>query len=269
MKTSVTLQTTLTRKPFQGVGNIVRFNWHFYVLAALLVILLLALQLWAGAWLPAWVHIGMQMGVGLAVGSTLVSLVVSYYVYDYSDLYQFQWLANLPINATKSETIKVPTMVNIHAGFDETSEALVAHYSQATWYVFDFYAAAQHTEVSIERARKVYPPYPNTQKINTSQLPLAKDTVTCIFCLLAAHEIRNNEERVVFFKQLQQAIHPTGCIVVVEHLRDIANFLAYQAGFFHFLSRQTWLTTFASADLQITKEFQITPFLRGFVMENK
>ena len=26
---------TLTRTPFQGVTNIVRFNWHFYVLLAL------------------------------------------------------------------------------------------------------------------------------------------------------------------------------------------------------------------------------------------
>ena len=32
------------RKPFQGILNIVRFNWHFYVLAAFFIGVLLVLK---------------------------------------------------------------------------------------------------------------------------------------------------------------------------------------------------------------------------------
>ena len=31
----------VARKPFQGVSNIIRFNWHFYLLALVMVSLLL------------------------------------------------------------------------------------------------------------------------------------------------------------------------------------------------------------------------------------
>ena len=41
------------RKPFQGVWNIVRFNWHFYVLSlgGLLVLLWLARELHGPLWI--------------------------------------------------------------------------------------------------------------------------------------------------------------------------------------------------------------------------
>ena len=49
--------------------------------------------------------------------TTFISLSVSYYIYDYSDLYTLKWLDFLNI---KDNT----TIVNINAGFDETSSIL-------------------------------------------------------------------------------------------------------------------------------------------------
>jgi hypothetical protein len=35
---------------------------------------------------------------------------------------------------------------------------------------------------------------------------------------------------------------------------------------FHFLTRGTWLQSFAGAGLMVTDEFRITPFLQAFVL---
>ena len=65
-------------------------------------------------------------------------------------------------------------------------------------------------------------PHPNS--LPGEELPL--------FLLLAAHEIRNDEERVNFFKQLKNVLSPAGKIIVVEHQRDIYNFMAYNFPYF-------------------------------------
>ena len=51
----------------------------------------------------------------LLMGATLLSLLVSFYVYDLSGLYQMKWSGECPACAC---------IVNIHAGFDETSVLL-------------------------------------------------------------------------------------------------------------------------------------------------
>ncbi len=79
------------RKPFQGIGNITRFNWHLYAWAIGAVGLLLGIsQLSSG-------FLGLLL-TGLAVGiiiGTLLSWIVSYYVCDRSDLYAFTWLTSV------------------------------------------------------------------------------------------------------------------------------------------------------------------------------
>src|SRR5688500_3630026 len=97
----------LKRKPFQGVINIVRFNWHFYFIAGLVLILLLFLE----QYLPEQVQPFVFWLVFLAALAIVVSLLVSFYVYDLSGLYQLKWLPN-------AENKK---FLNINAGFDETS----------------------------------------------------------------------------------------------------------------------------------------------------
>ena len=129
------------RKPYQGVINIVRFNWHFYVFSVISVLVLLFGSSHAGS-LMFWPYIFLATGI---IASSFISLLVSYYVYDQSGLYGFRWLQQF----NKSRTRDV---VNIHAGFDETSSILKNSFPDATLRVFDFYDPARHTEVSIERA---------------------------------------------------------------------------------------------------------------------
>ena len=241
------------RQPFQGVSNIVRFNWHFYIIALVGVGLGLWLASWLGGW---WLVAGLCIAFG-AIATLIISLIVSWYIYDRSDLYRLTWLPDLEPGSR---------MVNIHAGFDETSALLVKRYPDAQLRVFDFYDPELHTEVSIKRARKAYAAYPGTEAISTTEVPLADNSVDVIFLLLAAHEIRNDDERWAFFGRLSYALKPGGRIIVTEHLRDPANFLAYTVGAFHFLPYEDWRRTFSEAALAVAKEEKLTPFLTTFTL---
>lgn len=241
------------RKPFQGVLNIVRFNWHFYVLSIGFVLLLVLLA----AWLPVIATFCYIVGV-LALLVNVVSLLVSCYVYDVSGLYRFNW-----IHPTGNENC----IVNIHAGFDETSQLLSSRFNGPLLEVLDFYDPAKHTEISIRRARKAYPAYPGTREVTTAQLPLADNSADKIFLILAAHEIRNEAERIAFFQELRRILKPAGELFITEHLRDTANFLAYSIGAFHFHSRATWLRTFNGAQLVIEQERKLTPFISTFILK--
>ncbi len=242
----------IKRTAFQGVINIVRFNWQFYVIA---IIVIAGLQI-AEPFLPASTRLFADLFILFSGLGILVSLAVSLYIYDLSNLYTIDWL-------TASSPKQI---VNINAGFDETSALLAQKYPTANLQVFDFYDPTKHTEVSIERARKAYPPYPGTKTISTNAVPLTENSTDIIFLILAAHEIRNEEERIVFFKQLKNALTPTGKIIVVEHQRDFANFMAYNFGFFHFHSTAVWKKAFKDSGLTLEKEFKITPFISTFIV---
>ncbi len=245
----------ILRKPFQGVFNIIRFNWHFYVLSLIGIA-----ALFVGITYLEAPYSTLALILFLAVtATTLVSLFVSFYVYDCSNLYNLNWL---------QDSEKKPLhIVNINAGFDETSALLNQKFNPSTLSVFDFYNPLLHTEVSIKRARKTYPPYPNTQTITTDSLPLLANSVDTVFAILAAHEIRNDGERQRFFQELHRILKPNGTIIVTEHLRDIPNFLAYNIGFLHFHSKKSWLQTFANSDLFVKKEIKITPFITTFIIK--
>jgi hypothetical protein len=258
----------LNRTPFQGITNIVKFNWHFYIIAIIFVAFVIVFGLYFGHLWNGNMILLCNLVIFSTILSTLLSLLTSYYVYDYSNLYQLDWLnfLNIPSNnelPNKSQT----KIVNINAGFDETSLLLSQKYPTANLSVFDFYDAEKHTEISIKRARKAYPAYPNTQIIQTNAIPLQNNSVNYIFTILSAHEIRNTEERIAFFAILQQSLAENGNIIVAEHLRDVPNFIAYSIGFLHFFSKNTWKQTFQAANLQIAKELKITPFISVFVLE--
>jgi SAM-dependent methyltransferase len=244
------------RKPFQGVLNIIRFNWHFYAISvAMLGVLLFVRNL-----LPESYHTFIAIFCLLAFLGVFISLLVSFYIYDISELYHFIWLKDihLPENAK---------IININSGFDETSHLLAIKYKDASLNIFDFYNPVNHTEISIKRARKAYPPYPSTQSVSTTHLPLANQSVDAVFAILSAHEIRNEEERILFFRELFRVVTPDGKIVIVEHLQDFANFMAYNIGFLHFHSRKTWLKAFAASGFNLRKEIKITPFISTFILD--
>lgn len=247
----------MKRKPFQGVFNIIRFNWHFYLLSTVLLLALLLLSGFLNSMFQPYLYIL----IALILLTTGISLFVSFYIYDLSGLYKLNWLNGY----LEPENSKI---VNINAGFDETSGLLRNKFKKAEIIVLDFYDPNKHTEVSIKRARKAYPPYPGTQAVKSVHLPLANNSIDKSFALLSAHEIREENERVAFFKELNRIAKPGGQIFITEHLRDFNNFLAYNFGIFHFHPRSTWIRTFNQAGFKLRKEVKSTPFITTFILES-
>ena len=243
------------RKPLQGVGNVVRFNWPFYLGAGGAALAL------AGLWLagPATLRPYAALLLALALLPLLLSLLITAFIYDFSGLYQFNWLPELEPEPT--------ALLTLSAGFDEISAPLAHKYPAASLLAVDFYDAARHTEPSILRARRAYPPYPGTRVVDTrTVLPLAAGSIDLAVTFLAAHEIRDATERAAFFREIARVLAPAGTVVVTEHLRDPANFLAYTVGFLHFHSRRAWLATFLAAGLRVERELKITPFITSFFL---
>jgi hypothetical protein len=249
---------TVVRKPFQGVVNIIRFNWHFYAIAGMLFILLSIVTIQINSpltWLTT-------IAVLLIICSACISLLVSYYVYDYSGMYNLEWLKEF-------SPAKNARMVNIHAGFDETSTILAKTFPGTALQVFDFYDPEKHTEVSIERARKIYAPYPGTMKINTTNIPVEGNSIDLLFNIFALHEIRNRQERIAFLRNQYSILGDEGRCIVVEHLRGVPNFLAYNVGFFHFFSMNEWKSNFSEAGFGVERTKKVTPFITVFILKKR
>lgn len=244
----------IKRKKFQGVLNILSFNRHFYVVGLAAMALITGSQL-IFSWPPLlfWVIISAFL-YGL-----IMPLIISAYVYDYSGYYTLNWLEKIAINDTQ-----VKTICNINAGFDETSFLLENLYPAADILVFDFYNAEQHTEPAILRARNVSITYPGNRQITTKSIPLNDKSTDLIFLLSAAHEIRSHDEKIMFLAECRRICKPGGRVIMVEHLRDFPNFMAFTVGFTHFFSRNTWMAAFEKAGFATCTETKFTPFMSIF-----
>jgi SAM-dependent methyltransferase len=244
----------LTRKKFQGVLNILSFNRHFYVFGLLAMALLIA-----SYWLFSWPAYLFWIVIAAFIYGLIMPLIVSAYVYDFSGYYNFDWLEKYQLQEGDKKLF-----LNINAGFDETSYIIHHHFPKATIRVFDFYNPAQHTEPAIVRARKVSLVYPGTEVIKTDAIPLPDHSADVIFLLSAAHEIRAQQEKVRFLKECHRLCGPVGQVILVEHLRDFPNFLAFSIGFTHFFSRKTWINAFTEAGFTAIDETKFTPFMSVF-----
>jgi SAM-dependent methyltransferase len=242
------------RRKFQGVLNILSFNRHYYFFGVGVFTVLLASRL-----IIPWPSIIFWIITGAFLYGLIMPLVVSAYVYDFSGYYNFDWLKDV-VNEKQRATL----IVNINAGFDETSFILENRFPNSKLKVFDFYNAKQHTEPAIVRARKVSLIYPDTQQIKSNAIPVVDKTADIIFLLSAAHEIRSHEEKVQFLKECHRLCKTDGKIIMVEHLRDFPNFLAFSVGFTHFFSRSTWKNAFMRAGFSSFHEKKFTPFMSVF-----
>jgi ubiquinone/menaquinone biosynthesis C-methylase UbiE len=244
----------IKRRKFQGVLNILSFNRHFYVFGIIALILII-MSYFAFSWSSIffWIVI-LAFLYGL-----IMPLVISAYVYDFSGYYKFNWLKNFNLSDSEDKQI-----LNINAGFDETSFIIKNHFPKSNLQVFDFYSAEHHTEPAIIRARKVSLVYPNTVQINSNAIPLKDNSVDLIFLLSAAHEIRSQNEKIIFLKECHRVCKSNANIIMIEHLRDFPNFLAFSVGFTHFFSKKTWRNAVNKAGFKTFTEQKFTPFMSIF-----
>ena len=241
---------------FRGVWQIFLYNWHFYAAA---VVFDLLVAVWLRSYPSATARVPVCLAATVTSFWALCSLVVSHYVYDRSCLYQWSWLTSV---LKKSPEV----WTNIHAGLDQSTESLVRLFPDAQYRILDIYTPSEMSEPSIDRARRYTPSAVAGEKANPLALPLEGCVCDAIFLIFVAHELRRLQARLHFFHELYRVLKPSGCVVLVEHLRDWTNFLAYGPGAFHFFSRRDWLAVCAQAGFNVTNERSVTPFVRCFVL---
>ncbi|HEU5400132.1 MAG TPA: class I SAM-dependent methyltransferase [Terriglobales bacterium] len=242
---------------FAGIIKIVRFNVQFYVLGALCLTgagLLLASRL-----LSPWLERLVLCGTAVVVFWTLSSLLASWYVYDHAGVTRWQWLRN-------QLSAPLHRWVNIHVGLDESTSALRELFPGAEGVAVDIYDSREMTEPSIARARRIHPSTESFTQGKHDALPLPDNDYDAVFLLFAAHEVRTAERRTKLLRETARVLRERGHVVLVEHLRDWKNFLAFGPGFLHFHSKRTWLRSVRDAGLFVEEERQVTPLVTCFVL---
>jgi SAM-dependent methyltransferase len=246
--------TAAARLPFQGVRQIVRYNWGSYAAGAAAIA---AAALVSFIW-PAWRTV-MLMATLPALWWLGASLLVSYYAYDLSPFYKLAWLQKV-LSQTPLR------WVNIHAGLDETSLPLTAKFPLAQRRILDIYDAREMTEPSIAEARRTrIAPLPAIAT-DWRALSAPDEWADAVFLIFAAHELRNGASRSQFFQEISRVLRRGGELILVEHLRNWSNFLAFGPGFFHFLPERAWRQAAAASRLEIIRRSSLTPFIHVFVL---
>ena len=205
-------------------------------------------------------RVASAVGLGCAAYFIFVSLGVSHLVYDCSDLYRWSWLGRVT-----SWFYRAPSHP-CHSGFDETSTHLREKFGEVQWTILDHYDPERMTEPSIRRARSSFPPTPGTLSCRYNAWPSPGISVDVVFGLLAIHELRTEAERSAWFAEARRCLRQGGRIVLAEHVRDAANFLAFGPGFLHFHSLASWKRCWENAGLHSLDQFRITPFVQILVL---
>lgn len=241
----------------RGVCRIVQFNWPLYAAAAAVAIAGAAVALR----LPlAFEARALACGVAGATSFWIVaSLLASWIVYDRSGLMTGEWI--------RRELGDSPprTWIAISAGFDEITPALHALFACSDGRALDIYDPALMTEPSIARARRAAS-WRQAEPAHFARLPQPSASVDAVVLALSAHELRTHAARRTLFREVHRVLAPHGRVVVAEHLRGLANSLAFGPGVLHFHSRRAWGRCFREAGFAVHREAAITPFVRSFVL---
>jgi hypothetical protein len=236
---------------------IARFNWPLYAAATVVSFTSVTGLLASSAFVPKVIF---SLALTGSAYFLFGSLGVSHLIYDRSDLYRWGWLDRALHGA------RIQRAIFCHSGFDETSNELAARLGQTEWQVLDHFDEARMTEPSIRRARRLFPPTPGTLSAPYDRWPASTESGDVVFGLLAIHELRSETERGAWFAEARRCLRSRGRVILVEHLRDIANFIAFGPGFLHFHSRLSWECAWESAGFRLADEFPVTPWVRVFVL---
>ena len=249
------MSTGPRRGRYQGVMQILRFNRRMYGLAVAGVVA----SALAWRFLPIAGRVALIAGLVPALYWIGASLLVSHYVYDRFPLYDFRWIARL-LGSTPRRWI------NIHSGWDETSGLLAEIFPAEEEQVVDIFDPRIMSEASIQQAQQVNQSACPGVAGRYDRLPFDAGKFDAAFTIFAAHELRRHEQRVELFREIARILVPGGEALLMEHMRDWRNFLAFGPGFLHFFSGREWREVASEAGFRVRTELAMTPFVRVFVL---
>jgi len=248
---------------FSGVGEIVRYNWTQYLAGICAVTILMGLAVAAHSLELAWWYmVPLAAGAALALWWLLASLVASWWVYDLSGIRPYGWLRQM---------VKSPAgrWAYVHTGLDECGYKMRNEPGAGQGMILDTFDAGTMTEVSVRRARQItsVERRPDAE-CRWDAWPTKGNQLDTIYFIFAAHELRQAIDRENLFKEAARSLALSGQIVLVEHVRDWRNFLAYGPGFMHFWPEKEWDRLAAEAGLMISHRGRKAGFVITRVYEN-
>jgi SAM-dependent methyltransferase len=190
----------------------------------------------------------------------VASVIASYWIYDVSPLYRWNWIPDVLGMAPRR-------WLNLHAGLDESSTALRAVFASGEGETGDFFDPAEMSEDSIHRARAERERVSEPARVNFRNLPYPDQVFDNVFLLFAAHELRRATSREALFREVHRVLDPAGRILLVEHVRDLANLAVFGPGFFHFMTAHEWRRLARVAGLQVVGERRMTPFVKIILLK--
>ncbi len=188
----------------------------------------------------------------LIIINILLSLFASYKLYDKSDLYQPEKLFS-NFNFNKSDKA-----IFLHASFDPISRKLEKMFGPNNLKIYNLYGSRHEDEKSIEVSNRLFPPHPDQQNVNPTNLNDESDSIDYIFAITSAHEILSQEKRIKFFKESKRVLKENGTLILCEQMRDITNFIFFNIGTFHFVSLKNWESAITEAGMRIVKKDKLT-----------
>lgn len=238
-----------------GATRIFLYNWPTYVgtWASAVVVLLVATRLGGSS---AWV---IALGAVVAASWSGVSLAVSHWIYDRSPLAGASWVKTLLPAGAK-------TWASIDAGLD-AEVALDDVMPGECLARLDVYGGESVHAPSVERARAITPRARVATPSSPTALALADASCDIIAVVFTAHEIRSVATREAFFREIRRALRGGGRLLLVEHVRDLANFCAFGPGFVHFQPRAEWLRLAELTGLRVASETRVTPWVMALALE--
>lgn len=249
------MSTNTVRGPYQGVVQILQFNWRMYAgTTAVLLVGWLASPL-----LPAAGRVALLLVSAPVVFWLATSLAVSHYVYDRFPLYDLRWLDRALLS-------KPRRWLNVHSGWDETSELLAGIFPDAACQVADIFDPRVMTEPSIQQAHRMNRGSLAATPARYDALSFEPGSFDAVFAIFAAHELRHHCQRGRLFREIARVLAPGGEFVLVEHARDWQNFLAFGPGFLHFYAPREWRSVARDSGLIVRAEFKMTPFVCVYLL---
>ena len=109
-----------------------------------------------------------NLSFALTIYGLIAPLIVSAFVYEFNNYHDLPWLNNLI-----SEPYKI---LNVHAGFDETSKIIQNKFKSSEFSALNFYDAEKHTEVAIKPAMKITDSTIASHKIETENIKIPNNS---------------------------------------------------------------------------------------------
>ena len=198
----------------------------------------------------------------LIIVNIFLSILASYILYDKSDLYKLEKLPDyIELNEIKNG-------IFIHASFDPISKLLEKKYPKMELVVCDIFENRHLDEKMINVSKRVFPPNNKEIKINPTSLPFSDKSQEIIFAVTALHEILEHDKWVLFFKEVKRILKKDGIIIISEQMRNTTNFVFFNIGAFHFLSKKKWKSAIKKSGLKIHEINRINIFAETIIIKN-